>query len=257
MAAAMVLMAGPTNAMAQPSGEPLKNDSAGTGSGKETGILTSRLSGRQLRIWRSIERIVFARDKSGRLLHPTLHGLWQEAEGSGCAIYIEMPDPKGGSPYFAGGFFLEKPGSANEPPAGVIRLYLPAIGNASTSGRTRRDNGFMPFEGLRRMDQRYAEVLGHELVHALLTLTDPRHASVCREVEREVAALTLQLKERKEKTLDDETRARMQRIQEMSEELERRPEAVEVDIWRELLGNQKWPEKRRTPFWTQILTESR
>lgn len=38
-----------------------------------TGIRTDRLSRRQLRTWRKIERIVFARDAAGGPLHPTLH----------------------------------------------------------------------------------------------------------------------------------------------------------------------------------------
>ena len=44
-----------------------------------------------------------------------------------------------------------------------------------------------------------------------------------------------------------EARARMQRIQEISEELERLPEAVEVDIWQELLGNRELPPKSPNP----------
>ena len=37
------------------------------------GIRTDRLSCRQLRTWRNIERLVFARDAAGGPLHPTLH----------------------------------------------------------------------------------------------------------------------------------------------------------------------------------------
>ncbi len=38
-----------------------------------------------------IERIVFARDANGRLLHPTLENLWRQVESSGPAVIIEMP----------------------------------------------------------------------------------------------------------------------------------------------------------------------
>ncbi len=95
MAAAMVLMAVPGDGMAQPSIRPLKSETAGTGSNKKTGILTSRLSGRQLRTWEPIERIVFARDKSGRLLHPTLHRLWQEVIGERATLFHQFSQDGG------------------------------------------------------------------------------------------------------------------------------------------------------------------
>jgi hypothetical protein len=154
-----------------------------------------------------------------------------------------MRDLKDCSSTLAGGFRLEESDAPNEPSTAVIWLDLRAIDHPSTSGLARRADGFMPFEGLRRKDHRHAEVLGHELAHALLALADPRYASRCRELEREVGRQLLHLRGRRENVLDDEARARMQRIQEMSEELERRPEAVEVDIWRELLGNWELPPK--------------
>jgi len=230
----MVMMAVSKEGSAQPLGKPPSGPSASSNGGKKTGILTSWLSGRQFRTWKSIEKIVFARDKSGRLLHPTLHALWQRAEESGYEIHIDMPQPKGDSPYRAGNFAVEKSDLGDERPMGVIRIYLQAIDSASTSDQARRSDGFKPFEGLPKKNLRYAEVLGHELVHALLTLTDTDHAQLCRQMDSEVEELELHRRARNGKPLDDEARARLDRIRAMSEGVERRAEAVEVEIWREL-----------------------
>src|SRR5213593_216737 len=59
-----------------------------------SGIRTDRLSPRQLRVWRAIEAIVFAKDGSGRLSHPKLHSLWQWAETSGHVIYVQLVEPR-------------------------------------------------------------------------------------------------------------------------------------------------------------------
>jgi len=108
---------------------------------------------------------------------------------------------------------------------------------------TWRDNRFIPFEKLRSKNLRYAEVLGHELVHALLIPMDPEYARHYHEPEREVAELRLDRRLVKWELADEETRARLIKIRELSAEVERRPEAVEVDIWRELLGHSGQPAK--------------
>ncbi len=198
------------------------------------GIRTDRLSPRQLKTWHAIEALVLATDREGRPVYPTLHGLWQEAAESCAAVYIEMPRPKSISSHTADIFALEPtaPGGASQ--VGVIRLYLEAIDTAGTSDLSRRPNGFLPFEGLGEKRQRYAEVLGHELVHALLTLNNPDHARLSESLDRETQELADYRQSRNGQPLDDETRTRLARIQLMSGEIERRPEAVEAEIWREL-----------------------
>ncbi len=236
MATAMILLAVSEQGGAQPLDEPMKAAFPSYAGGKITGILTGRLSGAQLQTWNSIEKIVFARDKSGRLLHPTLRGLWQQAEESGHAIHIEMSRRKEDPPQIAGVFFLEESHSCDDRPAGVIRLFLRSIDNATTCRGSWRDNRFVPFEKLRSRNLRYAEVLGHELMHALLILSDPKHARDYRELERAVADLALFRRVAKWDLGDEAARARMNRIRELSTEVERRAEAAEIDIWRELLG---------------------
>ncbi len=198
------------------------------------GIRTNRLSPRQLKTWHAIEALVLATDQDGRPVYPTLHGLWQEVAESCPAIYIEMPRPKSISPHTAGTFWLEPPVSGGASQVGVIRLYLEAINLAGTADASRRPNGFLPFEGLGEKRQRYAEVLGHELMHAMLTLKNPDYASLSESLGRETRALAGYRLSRNGQPLDDETRTRLARIRVMSEEIERRPEAVEAEIWREL-----------------------
>jgi hypothetical protein len=204
------------------------------------GISTDRLSSSQLRTWKSIQGIVFAQDKAGRLLHPTLHSLWQQAEASGHTIYIEMPEPKGASQYTSGKFSVDEITSGDQPRAGVIRLYIQIIDRASTSGQTRRwKNGFLPFEKLPNRTLRYAEVLGHELVHALLTLTNPDYSRLAYEQGREIRELEQYRRSRNGQPFDEETLRRVKRIQSITEEIERPSEEVEVSVWRELLAGQK------------------
>jgi hypothetical protein len=70
------------------------------------GILTERLSAKQLELWRKIERLVFAVDAEGRFLHPVLHALWKRVETSGHTIYLQISESALSSS--AGVFRLEK-----------------------------------------------------------------------------------------------------------------------------------------------------
>jgi hypothetical protein len=197
-------------------------------------ILTDRLSPKQMKTWRTIEDLILAVNRVGQPVHPILHELWSQAAQSSHAIYIEMPPPKGISPHTAGKFSLEQPSLDGGAQVGVIRLYLEAIDRAGTSDLSRRPNGFLPFEGLTEKRRRYAEVLGHELVHGLLTLNNPDHARLSESLDRATMELVTYRQARVGQPLDEGTLERLVRIRTMSEEIERRAEAVEVGIWREL-----------------------
>src|SRR6266511_4150889 len=129
-------------------------DSSRMNSAAATNIITDRLTAKDLRRWEAIKRIVFAEDLEGQPLHPTLRGLWDKLERSGHVIYIEM--------------------------RGMGR----AISN--TAGA----EGFIPFQGLSK-EERYAEVLGHELAHAVHILSDPARARMVKEVVQETNELFL------------------------------------------------------------------
>jgi len=129
-----------------------------------SGINTSRLSGKALERWCSLERLVYATDKAGNFLHPTLQYLMEWAETSGNEIYVEFPEVEGlGNT--AGNFHIERFDPSGCRHTVVIRLYLATIDRAYVGPASMRSNGLIPFAGLCK-DECYAEVLGHELAHA-------------------------------------------------------------------------------------------
>jgi len=204
-----------------------------------TGLHTDRLSPKQLRMWKSIQNIVFAIDSSGQPLHPKLHSLVHWAEISGYAIYIEMPRLKGLSPYTSGIFKLESQDCQGRSHKGVIHLYLPVIDQASTAKWIRWDDGLIPFEGSRGKARRYAEVLGHELTHAVGALTDPNYARQVEELEREVAQLQIGRRSINGQSLDRETRQRLEKIKTLVQKTESRANLAEVQVWQELVKGQQ------------------
>jgi len=200
------------------------------------GILTSRLSTRQLRIWGSILDVVFATDGSGRLLHPKLYGLFEWAEKGRHAIYIEMPKAKGVSPYLAGGFRIERLDPTGQSHVAVIRLYPSVIDSARVKKWIRRDDGLIQFEGLRSNAQRYAEVLGHELAHAAVILEDSNHARLVQELDREIKEFEAHRRTRNRGAFDEEASKRLERIRALIAQVEGMANPVEVEVWRELRG---------------------
>ena len=144
----------------------------------QSGFRTDRLSSKQLRIWRKIEDVVFARDNAGRFLHPTLEGLWRQVESSGYSIFIEMTAQA--TENMAGKFIVEKPGHDGKRGIMSIHIYVSTIDKANTSEWARRADGFIPFEKLEN-EKRYAEVLGHELGHAVRTIQDPGYVALSKQ----------------------------------------------------------------------------
>jgi hypothetical protein len=201
---------------------------------RAAGIRTDRLSAKDMKTWNAMEQIVSARDKSGRLMHPTLNSLWEKAQAISQDIYIEFPKPKSDTPHTAGNFSVERTEAGAEVKAGVIRLYLEVIDNAGTSDLSRRSSGFLPFENLNKKNYRYAEVLGHELVHALLTLTNREYALLADNLDQAALELVSYRRGRIGQSLDEGTKTRLTKIRRMTDEIERQPEAAETEILREL-----------------------
>ncbi len=89
--------------------------------------------------------------------------------------------------YHAGFLTIEEPNGIVAPRIAVIQLWCSIIEKASVQTEVRRPDGFIPFEGLGILE-RYAQVLGHEFVHAELQLNDPVYDQMCREQEKERSA---------------------------------------------------------------------
>ena len=206
--------------------------------GSISGINTDRLTSKQLRIWNEIGRIAEAADKDGRPLHPRLHSLWQWARGNEHAIIIEMAVRRAPTDD-AGDTTLEQGNSNGDRPAAILWLHPWAIDNACVNPRVvRRPDGLIPFYGLGKYE-RYAEVVGHELTHALLMLRDPEYARLCSVMHVEAAELLIAIQQSGMRAFrDDTTRQRQQRVQSMYEKIEGPAEEAELEIWRELLNGQ-------------------
>ena len=147
-----------------------------------------RLSRRQLRAWKAIEAVVLRTDRCGRLKHPKLHGLWQWADTRGHVIYIQLGKPKSHGDYQGGRFVIEKLDPLGQRHVAAIWLSLPVIDDALVRSRSRTEDGFVRFAGLSKT-QRYAEVLGHELAHAVWALGDPQNARRADDFGREAEKL--------------------------------------------------------------------
>jgi hypothetical protein len=116
-------------------------------------IRTDRLSGKQLHTWQSIRDIVSAKDASGTFKHPKLRELWQKAEESGYAFYIEFRKPSFRYDPAVGEFYTEKSDSSNKKPAAVIWLFLSVIDHVQVDPRIQKKLGFIPFLGLSKTER--------------------------------------------------------------------------------------------------------
>ena len=199
------------------------------------GIHVDRLSQKQLRAWKAIEATVFATDASGRLKHAKLCSLWQWVEKSGNLVHVELSDPMRNGDREAGKFLIEKSGFDGQKHIAVIRLCLRAIDEALVRKRVRGSGGFIRFEGLRKKE-RYAEVLGHELAHAVWALGDQDHARLLEELNAEVEKF-----ERSRRralngaVLDEQERQSLYRIEFLMTQIETPAKAAEAEVWKELL----------------------
>jgi hypothetical protein len=204
-----------------------------------TGVLTDRLSAKQLERWQKIERIVFAVNAEGQILHPILHTLWKWVNESGHAIYIEIPEPQSQGSCTAGSFRLERFDPTGRRHIAVIRLNLNSIDNAYVGPEATRSDGLIPFEGLGK-EERYAEVLGHELAHAEDILFNPERTRLVEEyIEQTNDLIRFRPRARAiQYFLGAEMRQRIFTRDFLIERLDRYANMVETLVWRELLAGQ-------------------
>ncbi len=183
------------------------------------GILTDRLNKSQLKIWKSIVRLVLAKDDEGRPTHPKLYGLYRQADISGREIHIELSTERA-TLRAAGICRIELGTGSRQKEAVLIRLNLGMIDRAIASEATRRADGFIPLAGLTK-NERYAEVLGHELAHVARLLTDSDYRGLY--LERQALA--------------DAGSQNTQVIGSLTSSIERPAEAAEAEIWSELTAS--------------------
>ncbi len=202
-----------------------------------TGLFANRLSDKELERWREIERVVFAEDANHQPLHPTLRGLWEWIETSGHTVYVEFERGGNSTSCTAGHFLIEHLDRSGEHHIAAIKLSLTNINDAYVGPETRRANGFIPFLGLNK-EGRYAEVLGHELAHAVHILTSLERARAVEDLVQRTNQLLLSQHPRQRKAgLAPELKHRLSKRDALLQKLEAQAEEMEKVVWAELAAH--------------------
>ena len=202
-----------------------------------SGLLLDHLSARKLETWKSIEELVFAEDKEKQPLHPTLRSMWEWIETSGHKVYVEFMDSKRSSTSTAGVFSIDKVDPRGESHSSVIRLNLFNIDHAAMPEIAGEKGGFIPFSELSG-EERYAEVLGHEMAHAIYILSNPERTSkIFDNVETTNQILLLSNVDRSRDQLrsDINMMKRITKRDEILRQLEAVAESMEKQVWKELV----------------------
>jgi len=198
------------------------------------GFVTDRLTSVELEKWKGIEQVVFAEDNEKQPLHPTLRNLWQWIETSGHTVYVEMIQLRGRTSCTAGLFQIERCDPLGDHHIAVIKLNLDSINQAYVGPETAKANGFVPFLSLER-EERYAEVLGHELAHAVHILTDLKRARLVEDSIEETNQMLLDLhQQRKPVGMGSDLRQRLIQRDVLLRALEKQAEEIEKVVWQEL-----------------------
>jgi hypothetical protein len=227
------LQGAPSNQLTEFSGQPTEF----------SGLITSRLSPKELERWKNIERLVFAQGANGQPLHPTLQNLWEWIDTSGHAVFVEIIRSTKASTCNAGSFVIERFDPKGERHITVIKLNLSNIDQAYVGRGSARENGFIPFEGMSR-DERYVEVLGHELAHAVHILTSlDRARKVEDTVEKTNEMLLSRRPYREDNPISPELIRRLSKRDALLKDLEKQAEEMEYVVWQELTASKSYREK--------------
>src|SRR5262249_9765017 len=211
-----------------------------------TGLITDWLSAKQLKRWDAIKRLALAQEADHKPLHPTLPQLWEWAETSGHAIYIELLGPEAVSKSLAGEFRIERLDPQGKRHVAVIRLFLANIDKVYVGREASRPNGFIPMNGLTK-EERYVEVLGHELAHAYHILTDRQRAESTMDLVERTNDLLRSYTERGViREFGPEMRWLLFRRDSLLIKLEAYAESVEQAVWLELIASRM---KRGEKMW--------
>jgi hypothetical protein len=203
------------------------------------GLITDRLSATQLKRWDAIKRLALALGANRQPLHPTLTRLWEWAETSGHAIYIELPGSEGVSSSIAGRFDIEWLDPQGKRHLAVIRLFLANIDLVDVGPGDFGADSFIPMKGLNK-EERYAEVLGHELAHAYHVLTDMQRAESVQNLVNRTNDLLHSYNARGDtQELGQEMLWLLFQRDSLLIRLEVYAEDVEASVWRELIASQK------------------
>jgi hypothetical protein len=198
-------------------------------------IRTDRLSRKQLKAWNRIVKIVKTGGQDGQPLYPTLRRLWDAVDSSHHVIHVEMPDRK--HSYIGGRFAITKVDPEGQTHEGIVIMNLQVIDQISTGSGAAHAGGFIPFNGLGRYE-RYAELLGHELAHAVWAFAAPERARLVMPLQSENETLMRQVLGLAPSSGDD-VGERVSQLEQLSRLMEESAEAAEVAVWKELWAGQR------------------
>lgn len=202
---------------------------------KQTGLLITHLSDKERVRWKAMEQLVLAKNQTGEFLHPVLHELWRWADTSGHIIQVQLLESKTAQSSTAGSFNIEQFDPTGRCHVTSVKLYLTNIDQAVIGPQVARANGFVPFEGLSK-EERYAEVLGHELAHVRYVLNNMMRTQLVHElVETTNDMLLLHSRTKPMVLVSPEMKRRLTQRDELLRELETQAEAIEEVVWRELI----------------------
>ncbi len=197
---------------------------------------TDRLSGRQIKLWNKIHKIVGARDSHGRTLHPVLNDLWQRVDRSGHLVFVELITDAERCSNIAADSVIEKLDPSGRMHTIRVRLFIPTIDRAYRGEQAPYEGlEFVPFSGLNH-EQRYAKVLGHELAHMAKMFSDPDYLKLIQEICTEQTAIAAGVGPDGKRLSGVALQDRVDRVWPRVLESERPALAAEAQIRLELLG---------------------
>ena len=202
-----------------------------------SGFLLDRLSTKDQKTWQALKKIIYAEDSEGRSLHPKLRALFEELQSSQHTIYVEFQDSEPGCDYTAGAFSIEQLDPEGVKHVAVIKLYLRTIQKAYGNPHPKLKDGFNQLAGLDKLG-RFAEVLSHEMAHAVDILFDQERATMVAHVLSTTDQVLEHRLQRKGGKLPPEVERELQQRYDFLNGLEGSAVAAESVVWRELLESQ-------------------
>ena len=213
----------------------IKQDDAG--SDVASGVLLDRLSAKHCKTWDKIRQVIYAEDAAGKPLHPFLKTLFEQLQNSDHSVYLEFEESRAFGRSIAGKFSIERLDPEGSRNVGVIKLYLRNIEHAMVPNRANLKDGFAPFAGLNKLD-RYVEVFGHEMAHAVDILFTPERANLVDEILTKSNQVIQQRLQRKGRIEPEEQRVLHERDAVLNE-LEKPAVLTEEMVWRELVESRR------------------
>jgi hypothetical protein len=202
-----------------------------------SGILLDRLSARHCKTWHKIRQVIYAEDADGKPLHSLLKALFEQLQNSEHSVYLQFDDSRAFGRSIAGKFSIERLDPEGTRNVGENKQYLRNIEHAMAPPRANLKDGFVPLAGLNKLD-RYVEVLGHEMAHAVDILFTPERANLVDGILRKSNQVIQQRLHRKGRIEPEEERVLHERDAVLNE-LEKPAVLTEEMVWRELVESRR------------------